>query len=81
MSNSVLEAVQQGTPILLSDISANRDLGLPDSFYFDPGSPTELSEKIAQALETPSDFLADRKRFEDWDEVINKYRRCMSLPS
>jgi glycosyltransferase involved in cell wall biosynthesis len=80
MSNSVLEAIQQGTPILLSNITANRDLGLPDDFYFDPASPTELSEKIVQALETPSDFLADRKRFDDWDEVVNKYRRYMSLP-
>ena len=75
MSNSVLEAIQQGTPILLSNITANRDLGLPDDFYFDPASPTELSKKIARALETPSDFLADRESFDDWDEVVNKYRR------
>jgi glycosyltransferase involved in cell wall biosynthesis len=80
MSNSVLEAIQQGVPVLLSDIPANRDLDLPEIHYFSPSSPTELSALIARALETPSDFLVDRRRFLDWDEVIDRYRRCMNLP-
>jgi glycosyltransferase involved in cell wall biosynthesis len=80
MSNSVLEAIQHGTPILLSDITANRDLGLPEIHYFNPKSPIELSTKIARALEAPSVFLADRSRFHDWDEVIDRYRRHMNLP-
>jgi glycosyltransferase involved in cell wall biosynthesis len=80
MSNSVLEAIQEGTPVLLSDIEANRDLDLAEVFYFDPGSPTDLSTRIESALEAPSTFLIDRERFNDWNEVIEKYRRHMNLP-
>jgi len=80
MSNAVLEAIQQGSPIILSDIEANRDLDLPDALYFDPRSPTDLAARIEQALTTPSDFVVARERFEDWDEVIERYRRLMALP-
>jgi glycosyltransferase involved in cell wall biosynthesis len=80
MSNSVLEAIQQGTPILLSDIEANRDLGLPEAFYFDPRSPAELAEKIESALTYPADFVVDPERFRSWDEVVDRYRHYMNLP-
>jgi len=81
MSNAVLEAIQLGSPIILSDIEANRDLGLPDALYFDPRSPSDLSARIEQALAAPSDFVVARERFEDWDDVIDRYRRLMALPS
>lgn len=81
MSNSVLEAVQQGTPVLLSDIEANRDLDLPESFYFDPRSPAELAARIESALKARTDFLVDRDRFDDWDQVVATYRRHMNLPA
>jgi len=80
MSNSVLEAIQQGTPVLLSDIEANRDLGLPEAFYFDPKSPTDLAKRIESALAHPSDFVVDPERFRSWDEVVEKYRHYMNLP-
>jgi glycosyltransferase involved in cell wall biosynthesis len=81
MSNSVLEAVQQGTPVLLSDIEANRDLDLPESFYFDPRSPAELAARIESALKARTDFLVDRDRFDNWDQVVATYRRHMNLPA
>lgn len=80
MSNSVLEAIQQGTPLLLSDIEANRDLNLPDAFYFDPKSPAALAHRIEQALAAPSDFLVAAERFDDWDAIVEKYRLHMALP-
>lgn len=80
MSNAVLEAIQQGAPLILSDIEANRDLGLPDGIYFDPRSPSDLAARIEQALAAPADFVVARERFEDWDEVIDRYRRLMALP-
>jgi len=79
MSNAVLEAIQQGSPIILSDIEANRDLDLPDAQYFDPRSPSDLSARIEQALAVPSDFVVARERFEDWDEVIDRYRGLMAI--
>jgi glycosyltransferase involved in cell wall biosynthesis len=80
MSNSVLEAIQQGAPILLSDIAANRDLDLPNTLYFSPSSAAELSQKIVRALKWPIGYVADRGRFDDWSMVIDIYRRQMNLP-
>lgn len=80
MSNSVLEAIQQGAPLILSGIAANRDLDLPDAFYFDPGSAAELAARIEAALAAPSDFVVDPARFKDWDETVEAYRAFMRLP-
>jgi glycosyltransferase involved in cell wall biosynthesis len=70
MSNSVMEAIQQRIPIILSDIEANRDLALPDHFYFDPNDPVALAEKISTALADPGRFVVSTEIFEDWDHVI-----------
>ena len=70
MSNAVLEAIQQRVPIILSDIEANRDLGLPRHHYFDPRSAEELAEKIMEALSDAERFVAPAEQFSDWDCVI-----------
>jgi glycosyltransferase involved in cell wall biosynthesis len=57
MSNAVLEAIQQRTPILLSDIEANRDLDLPDHFYFKPDDPAMLADRIRHAIAEPQRHL------------------------
>ena len=51
------------------------------ALYFDPRSPSDLSARIEQALAAPSDFVVARERFEDWDDVIDRYRHLMVLPS
>jgi glycosyltransferase involved in cell wall biosynthesis len=45
---AALEAVVAGVPLLLSDIEANRDLGLHPENYFRAGDFDELRRKIAQ---------------------------------
>ncbi|ANL30138.1 glycosyltransferase family 1 protein (plasmid) [Rhizobium phaseoli] len=70
MSNSVLEAIQHGAPVLLSDIDANRDLQLPDIHYFDPTNGTQLADLIEKALVDPETFTVNRNVFPDWDEVV-----------
>ncbi len=72
MSNAVLEAVQHGTPLILSDIEANRDLDLDDRFYFDPRDPATLAEKIKHALVNPVDYIVPPEKFENWDRVIGR---------
>lgn len=71
MSNAVLEAIQNGIPLILSDIEANRDFDLPDHIYFDPHDPKALSEKISDALSNPDRYLIDQERFQDWDDAID----------
>ena len=40
-----------------------------------PDAPEELL-----APQAPADFLVDRARFDDWDDVVRVYRRHMNLP-
>ncbi len=70
MSNSVLEAIQCGAPVLVSDIDANRDLQLPDIHYFDPKNGAQLADLINKALDEPALFTVNRSLFPDWDEVV-----------
>lgn len=72
MSNAVLEAVQQGIPILLSDIDANRDLSLPDHLYFLPEDDQDLANKIKDALANPKSYTVDPNVFDDWDTTIKQ---------
>jgi glycosyltransferase involved in cell wall biosynthesis len=69
---AALEAAAFGCPMLLSDIPANREIGLADNSYFPVGRTELLAEKLAR---DPSDFSVDsdcvRHRF-DWDTVTRR---------
>lgn len=71
MSNSVLEAVQMGVPLVLSDIDANRDLGFEDHLYFDPFDPHSLARTLADALAHPARYLAPSDTFQTWDNIVD----------
>jgi glycosyltransferase involved in cell wall biosynthesis len=69
---SALEAAHCGTPMLLSDIAANRDIQLPSGNYFPVGSEPALAERLARPS---ADFNYDvdelRGRF-DWDKIAQQ---------
>jgi len=79
MSNAVLEAIQQGTPLILSDIEANRDLQLAEHHYFDETSAEALAGKIREALAMPDRFVVDRSRFDNWDVITQRFAASMRL--
>ena len=64
-----LEAARSGAPSLLSDIPANRDVGLPPASYFPAGDADALARALAG---DPSAYAVDaaavRARF-DWDAI------------
>lgn len=65
-----LEAATLGCPILLSDIDANKDLGLPPQHYFPVGDAGALAERLAEqgaSLRTSPKWL---KKF-DWEEIAH----------
>jgi glycosyltransferase involved in cell wall biosynthesis len=66
---AALEAASCGAPMLLSDIPANKDLGLPDGNYFPAGDERLLAECLQRPGE---DFAYDadgvKSRF-DWDSI------------
>jgi glycosyltransferase involved in cell wall biosynthesis len=69
---SALEAAACGTPMLLSDIVPNRDLGLEERNYFKAGD----EDKLAAALRRPSsDYAYDVDRMRrafDWSSIAER---------
>jgi len=73
---SLLEAMRLGTPIVASDIAANRETGLDDSCYFPVGDTDALTERLRTlAAATPEQraLIAQRLRAActryDWDDI------------
>lgn len=69
---AALEAASCATPMLLSDIQPNRDLGLPPHHYFPVGNV----EALAQHLTRPAaDYAVEREAFLsafDWDRISER---------
>lgn len=69
---SALEAVHCDAPMLLSDIPANRDIGLPPANYFPVGDVEALAAALAKPAQTFAyDGEAVRRRF-DWDQIARE---------
>jgi len=72
MPIAALEAAGMGTPVLLSDIQANRDIDLPANCYFPTGDVEALRRKLLQPHES---YRVDRRsiteRF-DWSSVAKQ---------
>lgn len=73
----LLEALSYGLPVLASDISANRDVGLPAECYFALGNVEQLAERIVTATREPltHEIRASRRewvraRF-DWRKIAD----------
>lgn len=74
----LLEAMGYGLPVVVSDIPANRQAGLPDESFFEPGDVARLSARlqaIVVDLPTPAQrrerIEMIRARF-DWDTITAK---------
>ena len=79
---SALEAANCATPMLLSDIAANRDIGLPARNYFPVGDERALADLLTRpAAEFTYDVDEVRGRF-DWDRIaaqtLEVYRGMLS---
>ena len=70
LSNSILEAISFGSPLIVSDIPANREMSLNEACYFRQGDAEALAEKISDALASRGKFVVDRQNFVGWNEVF-----------
>jgi glycosyltransferase involved in cell wall biosynthesis len=75
LSNAVLEAVSYRRPLVVSDIPANAEMGLPTCCYFRKGDAESLAQKIAAALKTPAEYTARVDQFCSWREVFERTER------
>lgn len=69
---ALLEAMSYGAPVLVSDIPANKEIGLPESCYFVCGNVNELASGISAAMYTcPSRVNYDMRKY-DWSAIANQ---------
>jgi glycosyltransferase involved in cell wall biosynthesis len=81
---SLLEAMRLGTPILASDIPANRETGLDDACYFAVGDTDSLARKLrefaaatlAQRARIAQRLRATCMRY-DWDDIAESTMQVM----
>ena len=83
---ALLEAMSYGLSCIVSDIPANREVGLSDERYFKPGDIEQLKLKITEYINKPLSVsekesqLAKISQKYDWPRIaqvtLGIYRKC-----
>ena len=68
---ALLEAMSYGRKVIVSDIPANREVGLPEECYFKCGDTTDLRNKLEAQLRDERPPVYDMTRY-DWDRIAEK---------
>lgn len=68
----LLEAINYGKNILASDISANRQIPLPEKCYFKVGNKETLKEKLKEEINNPIANTYYNIPILTWEEVANQ---------
>ena len=80
---SLLEAMIYRLPVIVSDIPANKEIGLSEDAYFQTGNATELTEKLEKLItETPEKIQYDMEKYR-WEVIAEQtaavYEKLYSL--
>lgn len=74
----LLEALSYGSSCLVSDIPANREVGLGEDRYFQAGNIEQISQKIMDFIDRPATEFQRQRRMEyikskyNWDKIALK---------
>ncbi|MCR5548023.1 MAG: glycosyltransferase family 4 protein [Bacteroidales bacterium] len=71
---ALLEAMSYGRKVVVSDIAANLEVGLPGECYFHCGDVAELRTKIEAQLHTETEPHYDMTRY-DWDQIAGQVKQ------
>lgn len=69
---ALLEAMSYGVRVVVSDIPANLEVGLPEDDYFHCGDVDALAEKLGKVIAQPLQHIDyDMSRY-DWDQIADE---------
>ena len=69
---ALLEAMSYGVKVVVSDIPANLEVGLPQDDYFHCGNVDELSEKLGKIIEAPLQHVDYDMSKYDWNQIADE---------
>ena len=69
---ALLEAMSYGAPILVSDIPANLEVGLPRKNYFSCGDVFELTARLQEIVDLPYEKRTYDMEKYDWDVIADQ---------
>lgn len=69
---ALLEAMSYRLPVVVSDIPANKEIGLPDQCYFECGNINQLADKINFIIHTPLYRVDYDMTKYNWDDIANQ---------
>lgn len=78
---ALLEAMSYNLPVIVSDIPANKEVGLQDSFYFKVGDINELSAKLQSIITKNYQHIEYDMSKYNWDvitdQVVEIYKKLI----
>lgn len=69
---ALLEAMSYRLPVVVSDIPANKEIGLPDPDYFHCGNVEELASKLQQVIDRPLEHVEYDMSKYDWEKIAEQ---------
>ena len=69
---ALLEAMSYGVNVVVSDIPANLEVGLPKEDYFHCGDVDELADKLGKIIEQPLQHIDYDMSKYDWDKIADE---------
>ena len=69
---ALLEAMSYGVKVVVSDIPANLEVGLPKDDYFHCGDVDELADKLGKIIDAPLQHIDYDMSKYDWDKIAEE---------
>lgn len=71
---ALLEAMSYGVKVIVSDIPANLEVGLPQNDYFHVGNVDELANKLNDVMAHPVEHIEYDMTKYDWDKIAREVK-------